>query len=127
MSCLERGRATRNHLTIHNAVAYPWWSDEIRWLRTLKNLMLKRLSWIGSLIEGSSKRALDLGCAGGFIARDLATRRVRMTALGSGTRRKQWFNCRYISLTTAELPHDVVARSFRAMQPLIELRPAPPS
>ncbi|MEL6809650.1 MAG: 3-demethylubiquinone-9 3-O-methyltransferase, partial [Pseudomonadota bacterium] len=28
---------TRNDLTIYDGVAANWWSDDIRWVRTLKN------------------------------------------------------------------------------------------
>jgi 2-polyprenyl-6-hydroxyphenyl methylase/3-demethylubiquinone-9 3-methyltransferase len=29
----------RNDLTIYDRVADQWWSDEVRWVRTLKNLV----------------------------------------------------------------------------------------
>jgi 2-polyprenyl-6-hydroxyphenyl methylase/3-demethylubiquinone-9 3-methyltransferase len=35
----------RNNLEIYNDVAADWWSDEIRWVRTLKNLVPGRLKW----------------------------------------------------------------------------------
>lgn len=53
----------RNDLTIYDAVAEAWWSDEIRWVRTLKNLVPGRLSYFDTLINWSGKTVLDLGCA----------------------------------------------------------------
>ena len=35
----------RNDLTTHDKVADRWWSDDIRWVRTLKNLVSGRLHW----------------------------------------------------------------------------------
>ena len=38
--------ALRNDLTIYDTVAGKWWSDEIRWVRTLRNLVPARLACI---------------------------------------------------------------------------------
>lgn len=58
----------RNDLSIYDAVAPQWWSDDIRWVRTLKNLVPGRLAWFDRHVEWPGKSVLDLGCAGGFMA-----------------------------------------------------------
>ena len=64
----------RNDLTIYDQVAEQWWSDEIRWVRTLKNLVPGRLSWMDRQIDWKDRQVLDLGCAGGFMAEALDER-----------------------------------------------------
>ena len=71
----------RNDLTIYDTVADRWWSDEIRWVRTLKNLVPGRLSWFDRQIDWAGKRVLDLGCAGGFMAEALADRGAQVTGI----------------------------------------------
>jgi 2-polyprenyl-6-hydroxyphenyl methylase/3-demethylubiquinone-9 3-methyltransferase len=71
----------RNDLTIYDKVAEQWWSDEIRWVRTLKNLVPGRLSWMDRQIDWAGKRVLDLGCAGGFMAEALAERGALVTGI----------------------------------------------
>lgn len=71
----------RNDLTIYDAVAEAWWSDEIRWVRTLKNLVPGRLSYFDTLINWSGKTVLDLGCAGGFMAEALADRGAKVIGI----------------------------------------------
>ncbi|WP_084863800.1 bifunctional 2-polyprenyl-6-hydroxyphenol methylase/3-demethylubiquinol 3-O-methyltransferase UbiG [Salibaculum halophilum] len=71
----------RNDLTIYDTVADQWWSDEIRWVRTLKNLVPGRLSWFDRQIDWAGKRVLDLGCAGGFMAEALAERGAQVTGI----------------------------------------------
>jgi 2-polyprenyl-6-hydroxyphenyl methylase/3-demethylubiquinone-9 3-methyltransferase len=71
----------RNDLTIYDTVADQWWSDEIRWVRTLKNLVPGRLSWFDRQIDWNGKQVLDLGCAGGFMAEALATRGAQVTGI----------------------------------------------
>lgn len=71
----------RNDLTIYDAVADRWWSDEIRWVRTLKNLVPGRLSWFDRQIDWTGLEVLDLGCAGGFMAEALAARGARVTGI----------------------------------------------
>ncbi|WP_412507509.1 bifunctional 2-polyprenyl-6-hydroxyphenol methylase/3-demethylubiquinol 3-O-methyltransferase UbiG [Roseovarius sp. SYSU LYC5161] len=71
----------RNDLTIYDAVADRWWSDEIRWVRTLRNLVPGRLSWFDRHIDWPGKDVLDLGCAGGFMAEALADRGARVTGI----------------------------------------------
>lgn len=72
---------TRNDLTIYDTVAEKWWSDEIRWVRTLKNMVPGRLAWFDRKISWSGKAVLDLGCAGGFMAEALETRGAQVTGI----------------------------------------------
>ena len=71
----------RNDLTIYNTVADRWWSDEIRWVRTLKNLVPGRLAWFDRHIDWQGRDVLDLGCAGGFMAEALALRGAHVTGI----------------------------------------------
>jgi 2-polyprenyl-6-hydroxyphenyl methylase / 3-demethylubiquinone-9 3-methyltransferase len=71
----------RNDLTIYDGVADAWWSDNIRWVRTLKNLVPGRLGWFDTQIDWTGKDVLDLGCAGGFMAEALAAKGARVTGI----------------------------------------------
>ena len=71
----------RNDLTIYDRVADSWWSDDIRWVRTLKNLVPGRLVWFDRQIDWQGKAVLDLGCAGGFMAEALAARGAQVTGI----------------------------------------------
>ncbi|MFU8825493.1 class I SAM-dependent methyltransferase, partial [Yoonia sp.] len=71
----------RNDLTIYDKVADRWWSDEIRWVRTLKNLVPGRLAWFDRHINWQGLDVLDLGCAGGFMAEALDARGARVTGI----------------------------------------------
>lgn len=71
----------RNDLTIYDKVADHWWSDDIRWVRTLKNLVPGRLSWMDRQIDWAGRDVLDLGCAGGFMAEALDDRGARVTGI----------------------------------------------
>jgi 2-polyprenyl-6-hydroxyphenyl methylase / 3-demethylubiquinone-9 3-methyltransferase len=71
----------RNDLTIYDRVAGNWWSDDIRWVRTLKNLVPGRLAWFDRQIDWQGKAVLDLGCAGGFMAEALAARGAHVTGI----------------------------------------------
>ena len=71
----------RNDLTIYDRVAATWWSDEVRWVRTLKNLVPARLAWFDRHIDWSGRRVLDLGCAGGFMAEAMALRGAEVTGI----------------------------------------------
>ena len=71
----------RNDLTIYDRVADRWWSDDIRWVRTLKNLVPGRLAWFDRHIDWQGKAVLDLGCAGGFMAEALAQRGADVTGI----------------------------------------------
>ncbi len=71
----------RNDLTIYDKVADRWWSDDVRWVRTLKNLVPGRLAWFDRHIDWRGKAVLDLGCAGGFMAEALAQRGAQVTGI----------------------------------------------
>lgn len=71
----------RNDLTIYDRVADRWWSDEVRWVRTLKNLVPGRLGWFDRQIDWRGRAVLDLGCAGGFMAEALHDRGARVTGI----------------------------------------------
>jgi 2-polyprenyl-6-hydroxyphenyl methylase/3-demethylubiquinone-9 3-methyltransferase len=75
----------RNDLTIYDQIADRWWSDDIRWVRTLKNLLPGRLKWFDRHIDCHGRQVLDLGCAGGFRAEALAARHhARSAGLRTG-------------------------------------------
>ena len=71
----------RNDLTIYDRVADSWWSDDIRWVRTMKNLVPGRLAWFDRQIDWLDCCVLDLGGAGGFMAEALAARGARVTGI----------------------------------------------
>jgi 2-polyprenyl-6-hydroxyphenyl methylase/3-demethylubiquinone-9 3-methyltransferase len=71
----------RNDLTIYDRVADRWWSDDVRWVRTLKNLVPGRLAWFDRHIDWAGKEVLDLGCAGGFMAEAMALRGATVTGI----------------------------------------------
>lgn len=71
----------RNDLDIYDDVAAKWWSDEIRWVRTLKNMVPGRLSWFDTKTDWQGKDVLDLGCAGGFMAEALDDRGARVVGI----------------------------------------------
>jgi 2-polyprenyl-6-hydroxyphenyl methylase/3-demethylubiquinone-9 3-methyltransferase len=71
----------RNNLSIYNETADNWWSDELRWVRTLKNLVPGRLKWFDRHFDWKGKYVLDLGCAGGFMAEAIAERGARVVGI----------------------------------------------
>ncbi|MEM8591937.1 MAG: bifunctional 2-polyprenyl-6-hydroxyphenol methylase/3-demethylubiquinol 3-O-methyltransferase UbiG [Pseudomonadota bacterium] len=71
----------RNDLELYDRVADQWWSDDVRWIRTLKNMVPGRLSYFDTLVEWHGKSVLDLGCAGGFMAEALAERGAQVTGI----------------------------------------------
>jgi 2-polyprenyl-6-hydroxyphenyl methylase/3-demethylubiquinone-9 3-methyltransferase len=71
----------RNDLTIYDKVADRWWSDDLRWVRTLKNLVPGRLGGFDRFIDWPKKDVLDLGCAGGFMAEAMAARGANVTGI----------------------------------------------
>ncbi|MGJ8606105.1 MAG: bifunctional 2-polyprenyl-6-hydroxyphenol methylase/3-demethylubiquinol 3-O-methyltransferase UbiG [Marivita sp.] len=73
--------AQRNNLQIYDDVAAQWWSDDIRWVRTLKNMVPGRLGWFDKQLDWPGKTVLDLGCAGGFMAEALDDRGATVTAI----------------------------------------------
>jgi len=72
---------TRNKQDIYDDVAAHWWSDDVRWVRTLKNLVPARLKFFDRHIDWSNKDVLDLGCAGGFMAEAMVKRGARVTGI----------------------------------------------
>lgn len=71
----------RNDLTIYDRAADSWWSDDVRWVRTLRNLVPGRLAWFDRHIDWQGKDVLDLGCAGGFMAEAMAARGANVTGI----------------------------------------------
>ncbi len=68
-------------MSMYDDVASQWWSDDIRWVRTLKNLVPARLSWFNTHVDWSGKSVLDLGCAGGFMAEAIAAEGAAVTGI----------------------------------------------
>lgn len=73
--------AERNNLKLYDDVARQWWSDDVRWIRTLKNMVPGRLGYFDKLVMWDKKDVLDLGCAGGFMAEALERRGARVTGI----------------------------------------------
>lgn len=73
--------AKRNDLRIYDSVAADWWSDNVRWVRTLKNVVPGRLKWFDRHVDWSDAAVLDLGCAGGFMAEALTHKRAVVTGI----------------------------------------------
>jgi 2-polyprenyl-6-hydroxyphenyl methylase/3-demethylubiquinone-9 3-methyltransferase len=71
----------RNNLEIYDEVAADWWSDDVRWIRTLKNLVPGRLDWFGKHIDWAGRKVLDLGCAGGFMSEAIAEQGADITGI----------------------------------------------
>lgn len=71
----------RNDLTIYDKVADQWWSGNVRWVRTLKNMVPARLRYFDAFMDWQDARVLDLGCAGGFMAEGLARRGAKVTGI----------------------------------------------
>ena len=71
----------RNDLTIYDKVADDWWSGDLRWVRTLKNLVPGRLKWFDRHITWPRKVVLDLGCAGGFMSEAMTIRGATVTGI----------------------------------------------
>ena len=71
----------RNDLELYDRVARHWWSDEVRWIRTLKNMVPGRLGYFDTLVDWEGRKVLDLGCAGGFMAEAIADRGATVTGI----------------------------------------------
>lgn len=71
----------RNKQEIYDDAALSWWSDDVRWVRTLKNLVPARLSFFDRFTQWPDTDVLDLGCAGGFMAEALAERGARVIGI----------------------------------------------
>lgn len=74
-------QAQRNNLAIYDDVAANWWSDDIRWVRTLKNLVPGRLKWFDTKTDWAGRDVLDIGCAGGFMAEELVKKGAKLTGI----------------------------------------------
>ncbi|MEP2920502.1 bifunctional 2-polyprenyl-6-hydroxyphenol methylase/3-demethylubiquinol 3-O-methyltransferase UbiG [Sulfitobacter sp.] len=74
-------RQDRNNLDIYDDVAAQWWSDDVRWIRTLRNMVPSRLRYFDKLVDWRGKAVLDLGCAGGFMAEALDDRGALVTGI----------------------------------------------
>jgi 2-polyprenyl-6-hydroxyphenyl methylase/3-demethylubiquinone-9 3-methyltransferase len=71
----------RNDLTIYDSAAERWWSDDLRWVRTLQNMVPARLDYFDRFITWPGTEVLDLGCAGGFMSEAMARRLARVTGI----------------------------------------------
>jgi len=74
-------QAKRNDLTIYDSHADQWWSDDVKWVRTLKNMVPGRLAWFDRHVDWAGQSVLDLGCAGGFMAEAIAQRGASVTGI----------------------------------------------
>ena len=70
-----------NNLGIYDEVAAHWWSDNLRWVRTLKNMVPGRLRYFDRFVRWSGAQVLDLGCAGGFMAEAISDRGAVVTGI----------------------------------------------
>jgi len=71
----------RNKNEIYDEAATKWWSDEKRWVRTLKNMAPGRLSYFDTIVHWEGKSVLDIGCAGGFMAEEMEKRRACVSGI----------------------------------------------
>jgi 2-polyprenyl-6-hydroxyphenyl methylase / 3-demethylubiquinone-9 3-methyltransferase len=71
----------RNNLAIYDEVAQRWWSDDLRWVRTLKNMVPGRLAYFDRYMDWGGAKVLDLGCAGGFMAEAMIDRGAIVTGI----------------------------------------------
>lgn len=74
-------RKARNNLDLYDEAAADWWSDDVRWIRTLKNLVPGRLNWFEKHINWQGKTVLDVGCAGGFMTEAIARKGAIATGI----------------------------------------------
>ena len=71
----------RNRQGIYDESAAQWWSDDIRWVRTLKRMVDGRLPYFERFVDWRDKDVLDVGCAGGFMSEAIAKRGGRVTGI----------------------------------------------
>ncbi|MEM1387772.1 MAG: bifunctional 2-polyprenyl-6-hydroxyphenol methylase/3-demethylubiquinol 3-O-methyltransferase UbiG [Pseudomonadota bacterium] len=71
----------KNDLSIYDAVADTWWSDQPHWVQTLQNMVPARLAWFERYVQFSGLDVLDLGAAGGFMAEELDARGAQVTGI----------------------------------------------
>lgn len=105
----------RNDQTIYDSAADAWWSDDIRWVRILRNMVPGRLAFFDRHMDWRGARVLDLGCAGGFLAEALARRGARVTGLDPAGKaiaaardhaRSEGLELRYETGTGEEMPFE---------------------
>ncbi|MEE4175774.1 MAG: bifunctional 2-polyprenyl-6-hydroxyphenol methylase/3-demethylubiquinol 3-O-methyltransferase UbiG [Xanthomonadales bacterium] len=106
---------TRNNLDLYDQFATDWWSDDVRWVRTLKNLVPGRLGWFEQHIDWNGKSVLDVGCAGGFMSEAIAERGADVTGIDPAEQaidaarthaRHRGLNVRYDTGVGEDLPYD---------------------
>jgi len=76
--------SARSHTdpALYDTAATDWWSGQVRWLRTLQNLVPARLREFDPVVgDWRGRKVLDLGCAGGFMAEAMAARGALVTGL----------------------------------------------
>jgi 2-polyprenyl-6-hydroxyphenyl methylase / 3-demethylubiquinone-9 3-methyltransferase len=73
--------AVRNNLAIYDDVASRWWSEDLRSVRTLKNMAPGRLGYFDRFMAWPGAKVLDLGCAGGLMAEAMADRGAVVTGI----------------------------------------------
>lgn len=76
----------RNDLQIYDDRADQWWTDEVRWVRTLKNMVPGRLAYFDRFFDWQEQDVLDLGCAGGFMAEAITRKGARVTGIDPAAR-----------------------------------------
>lgn len=105
----------RNDLDIYDHFAADWWSDDVRWVRTLKNLVPGRLGWFEKHIDWTGKSVLDVGCAGGFMSEAIAERGAKVTGIDPAEQaiaaarthaQRRGLDVRYDTGVGEDLPYD---------------------
>lgn len=105
----------RNNLDIYDDFAADWWSDDVRWVRTLKNLVPGRLGWFEKHIDWNGLAVLDVGCAGGFMSEAIAEKGARVTGIDPADQaiaaarshaRNRGLDVRYDTGVGENLPYD---------------------
>ncbi|MEM6898365.1 MAG: bifunctional 2-polyprenyl-6-hydroxyphenol methylase/3-demethylubiquinol 3-O-methyltransferase UbiG [Pseudomonadota bacterium] len=78
---LQKTPNPRNRQDIYDDTAANWWSDDIKWVRTLKNMVPGRLRYFDRFMDWNGAKVLDLGCAGGFMAEAIDERGSTATGI----------------------------------------------
>ncbi len=111
---LDTPKKQRNLQHIYDDAADQWWSDDVRWVRTLKNMVPGRLDYFDQFIDWADKAVLDVGCAGGFMSEAIAGRGARVSgidpaagaiAAASGHAKKSGLDIDYRKGVGEALPH----------------------
>jgi ubiquinone biosynthesis O-methyltransferase len=69
-----KSRLVQSSVSIYDKYAEHWWDGSQRWLRALQNLVPARFSFFDRLMAWPGQAVLDLGCGGGFMSEELASR-----------------------------------------------------